>query len=73
MTAGGLIFQLETARFKYNYCKEEGKTTNVRVKSLVVYLISVAECIHSSLVKDVSLSLLIKKQTNKQKTIMMGN
>lgn len=66
MTAGGLIFRLETARFEYNYYKEGGKTTNLRVKSLMVYLISVAECIHSSLVKIISFSLLIKIQTNKK-------
>jgi len=35
----------------------------------MLYLIlSVAECIHSSLLNIFSLSLLIKKQTNKQKT-----
>lgn len=32
MTAGGLIFQLETARFEYNYCKGGGENTNLRVK-----------------------------------------
>lgn len=63
MTAGGLIFWIETARFEYNYCKEGDENTNLRVKSLMVNLISVAECTHSSPVKIVSLSLLIKKQT----------
>lgn len=40
MTAGGLIFWLETARFEYNYCKEGDENTNLRVKSLMLYLIS---------------------------------
>lgn len=66
MTAGGLIFWLETARFEYNYCKEGDENTNLRVKSLMLYLISVAECVHSSLVKIASLFLLIKKQTHEK-------
>lgn len=70
MTAGGLIFWLETARFEYNYCKEGDENTNLRVKSLMVYLISVAECVHSSLVKIAS---LVNQKTNKRKTVMMGN
>lgn len=65
MTAGGVIFRLETARFEYNYCKEGDENLNLRVKSLMVYLSSVAECSHSSLVKIVSLSLLIKSKQTK--------
>lgn len=62
MTAGGLIFQLETARFKYNFCKEGDENTNMRVKTPTVYLISVAECIHRSHVKIVS---LVNQNANK--------
>lgn len=65
MTAGGLIFRLETARFEYNYCKEGDKNANLRVKFLTVYLRSVVERIHSSPVKIVSLSLLIKNKQTK--------